>query len=199
MTCAHSNLNPRLCPHLNKCKEKSCPHTHTINPSLKIFPCLSYLENGSCDNLGFCTAKHVNHEGLQELYSFELRKSVLNCTKCFFNCKLYNPKEKKHRQNRICYKDFTAYCRNKNECVFIHFEELVHLNLTPPCKIFALREMCPKRNVEKDVVHMSHRNYQSMVFGKIQFRNGKCLTCLNDLNTIETQLQKKFKLGNDTR
>ena len=198
MTCAHSNLNSNLCPSFNKCKEKACPNSHTINPSLKISPCLAYLENGSCDKPLFCPDKHVNYEGLQELYSYELRKLVLNCNKCFFNCKLYNPKEKKHRQNRICYKDFTSYCRNKADCVYIHFEELVHLNLTPPCKIFAVREMCPKRSIEKDVVHMTHRNYQSMVFTKIQNKNGKCPTCLDDLKAFETELQQKIQLANET-
>eukprot|EP00088_Acartia_fossae_P004357 TRINITY_DN11862_c0_g2_i5.p1 TRINITY_DN11862_c0_g2~~TRINITY_DN11862_c0_g2_i5.p1 ORF type:complete len:726 (+),score=145.55 TRINITY_DN11862_c0_g2_i5:391-2568(+) len=195
MSCAHINLNPNLCPKMMECKNKACALVHTLSPMLGLTFCPAYLKTGGCSEPKHEAAAepHLDMDQLQEHYRQAIRVRVLNCQQCFFKCKFFNPRKKKYRQNRICFKDFTSHCRNKKECVFIHFEELRHLDLMPPCKIFAVREMCPSRSTEKGVLHLTHQKYQNLAFEKMNNNDGRCKTCLDELEKHATELSNKIK------
>ena len=178
MKCTHISLNTQICPEIGHCNNKGCQAAHSINSVLNIRYCMDYLRIG-CSKLN--CFPHYTPTQLQEAYILTLKETVLSCKKCSFNCKLFNPMDRRYRQDRICYKEYTVNCRRKSECNFIHFSEVQHLKMPPPCKTFALKESCPRRGMEKGVVHLTHQKYQNNLQGILKKNERRCSLCQEEL------------------
>ena len=176
--CTHVSLNTSLCPDIGQCSIKGCPAAHSINSILNLRYCMDFLRTGCSKPYCF---PHYTPAQLQAAYILTLKEAVLDCKKCSFNCKLFNPMDRRYRQDRICYKEYTASCRKKSECNFIHFTEVQHLKMPPPCKTFALKESCPRRGLEKGVVHLTHQKYQYNFLGILKKNLQKCSLCQDEL------------------
>ena len=188
--CPHISENPKICPKIGFCSDESCKAAHNLK-LVKVKYCAKYLETKSCDNLE--CEPHLTPDNLQLAYKLALQTAVLNCRKCSFNCKLFNPENRRYRQDRICLKEYTAKCRRKKECTFIHFSEVQHLKMPPPCKTFALKETCPTRATEKGVVHLTHYKYQNNFLAILKKNDRKCSMCQTELKKLQEDFDCKVK------
>merc|ERR1740128_299699 len=190
--CPHIILNPNICPQIGQCTDKACRGVHIVSSLVRLQYCLEYLrKKGPCS--GYCPP-HYNPVQLQRAYTLALKEAVLKCSKCSFNCKLFNPENRRYRQDRICFGEYTGKCRKKEKCPFLHFQELSHLKMPPHCRTFAVKGMCPRRGLEKGVVHISHQNYQSNFLNILKENMKKCSLCTSELGRKQQEFQDTLML-----
>ena len=65
--------------------------------------------------------------------------------------------------------------------------------MDPPCKTYAVREMCNKRGQEKGLVHQTHRQYQNNFLDRMNSMGRTCKLCSQDLEKIQSEIDLELK------
>jgi hypothetical protein len=179
MRCPHIKVSPApLCRRMLFCKESKCEAVHRISPPLQLPYCSTYLKSGVC--VDSCQLPHYSYQQLRGRYTLLLKQAVLACAECAFNCKHFNPANKRYRMAKICNADFIGKCLQPI-CQFVHLAEVKHLGLPPFCKTFAQTGACSNRTAEKGIIHRTHDQYNATFKKCLAERERRCDTCTKQL------------------